>query len=218
MPIKPEEIDPSKLPVGMRGYQREATDELLKRVAWDYRQAVRAQETWAKDERKLKDRVLELEEQVASQGETFARAQQSQQERFEQELRKRTSALEAEVARLQGQVRAHEGRDEMTRALLATAQRSAREMRESVRAECEALLKAAQRRAAEIEQGAHASVRHSATEIDRLKRLEADLKAQLQRTLESVLGKDEAPEQQAEPQQQPEPFSPEPFGAPASVD
>lgn len=213
MPIKPEEIDPSQLPVAMRGYQREATDELLKRVAWDYRQAVRAQETRAKDERKLRDRILELEEQIDLQGETFARAQQSQQERFDQELRQRTSALEAEIARLQAQVRAHEGRDEMTRALLATAQRSARELRESARAECEALLKAAQRRAVEIEQDAHAAVRHSAGEVERLKRLEADLKAQLQRTLEAVLGKDE----QA-PEQQPEPFRSEPFGAPASVD
>ena len=30
MPMKPEEIDPSTLPVAFRGYDRAATDDLLK--------------------------------------------------------------------------------------------------------------------------------------------------------------------------------------------
>ena len=53
MPIRPEDIDPSKLPVAFRGYDRDATDELLKRVAWDYRQALRAQEDRAETTERL---------------------------------------------------------------------------------------------------------------------------------------------------------------------
>ena len=74
MPIKPEEIDPSKLPVAFRGYDRAATDDLLKRVAWDYRQASRVEETWAKDEQRYKAQIAELEALVASQRLEFAQA------------------------------------------------------------------------------------------------------------------------------------------------
>ena len=57
MPIRPEDIDPSKLPVAFRGYDRAATDDLLKRVAWDYRQAARVQETWTDERERLKKQI-----------------------------------------------------------------------------------------------------------------------------------------------------------------
>lgn len=206
MPIKPEEINASKLPVGVRGYQRQAVEEFLLRIAWDYRQAIRAHDNWAKDEKWLKDRVAELEEQVAGQEQHFARLQEAQRDRFRQELQERSGPLveeldrlraavkeyegrdTAELTRLRAAVKEHERRDELTKALLATAQRTARELRESTRAECDSLLKAAHRRAAEIEREAHKTVKHSAAEIERLRRVEEDLRAQLRRTLESVLG------------------------------
>jgi DivIVA domain-containing protein len=188
VPIKPEEINASKLPIAMRGYQKQAVDEFLLRIAWDYRQATRAHENWAKDEKWLKDRVAELEAELAGRDDQFARMQETQRERFRSELQERSGPLMDELTRLRAAVKDHEGREELTRTLLSTAQRTARELRESTRAECEGLLKAAHRRAAEIEHDAHRTVKHSAAEIERLHRVEDDLKAQLRRTLESVLG------------------------------
>lgn len=202
MPIKPEEINASKLPVGMRGYQRQAVDEFLLRVAWDYRQATRAHENWAKDEKWLKERVAELEAELTGRDDQFARLQEAQRERFRQELQERSGPLMDELTRLRNAVKEHEGREELTRTLVATAQRTARELRESTRAECESMLKAAQRRAGEIEHDALAAVRHSAAEIERLRRVETDLKEQLRRTLESVLGS-ELPERRAHVQAPP---------------
>ncbi len=144
MPIRVEEIDSSKLRVVFRGFDQEHTDELLRRVAWDYLQVTRKQEVWADHRLKLEQRVAELEAEVNSQRDEFTRAL-AERDRAEEELRARGAALDAEVEPLQRSLREHEGRDEMTRALLTAAQRSARGMRESVRSECDALLKAAHR-------------------------------------------------------------------------
>jgi vacuolar-type H+-ATPase subunit E/Vma4 len=69
-----------------------------------------------------------------------------------------------------------------------TSERTARELRSSAREDAEAILKAAHRRAAEIERQAKKSVRNSSVEVERLRRLEDDLKKQLQRTLQAVIG------------------------------
>lgn len=47
MPLKPEELDSTKLPVAFGGYDRPAIDDLLERVALDYRQAPRESE-WSR--------------------------------------------------------------------------------------------------------------------------------------------------------------------------
>jgi DivIVA domain-containing protein len=202
VPIKPQEINSSKLPVGMRGYQREPVDEFLRRIAWDYGQATREHDSWAKDEKFLRERVAELEAELAAKDAQFALLQQAQYARVEQELRERTGPVMEELSRLRAALAEHEGREEMVRTLLSTAQRSARETRESTRAECEALLKAAHRRAVDIEHDAHGSLKQKAAEVERLRRLENDLKAQLRRTLESVLGGDE-PQSREAPQELP---------------
>ncbi len=145
MPIRVEEIDSSKLRVVFRGFDQEHTDELLRRVAWDYLQVTRKQEVWADHRLKLEQRVAELEAEVNSQRDEFTRALAERDRRAEEELRARGAAHDAEVEQLQRSLREHEGRDEMTRALLTAAQRSARGMRESVRSECDALLKTAHR-------------------------------------------------------------------------
>jgi cell division septum initiation protein DivIVA len=186
VPIKPEQVNASKLPTALRGYDRDATDELLRRVAWDYLQVERAQTTAAEEADILRRRVAELESDLAAQ-----------REQLDRELGERTASLQADVERLRRIVRDHEQRDEMTRRLLESAQRSAREMREAARAECESLLKAAHRRAAEIEGDARASLRHSKREVERLQKLERDLKAQLRRMLESVIGSSDAEEHRA---------------------
>lgn len=192
MPIKPEEIDPSRLQVSLRGYDREATDELLKRVAWDYRQALRAQEDAAKADTQLAKQVHELEARLSVQQEEFASALASRDERMKTEASRHTAALEAEIALLRRKLQAHESREELTRALLRSAQRAAREIRESAREDATASLKAARRRAAQIEREASLSARHSSTEIERLRRLEADLRDRLRSTLQMVIGENGA--------------------------
>ena len=78
MPLKPEELDPSNLSVGFRGYDRSSTNELLERVALDYRQAARESE-WSKS------RIAELEERAVAQD---AELQRLQQQLAEHEERK----------------------------------------------------------------------------------------------------------------------------------
>lgn len=188
MPITPEDINSSKLPVGMRGYQREATDTFLKLVAWDYRQVVRNQTAAAEEAESLKKQVAELEARNESDRETLGRKHMELRSRYDDELREQREALEAEVARLKAALSSHVDRDELTRALLSNAQRAARELRDAARAESEALLKAARKRAVEIEEEAHASVRESSLEVSRLRSIEHDLREQLRRTLQSVIG------------------------------
>jgi len=196
MPIRPEEIDPGKLQISLRGYDREATDELLKRVAWDYRQAIRAQEDRVKNEERLANEVAGLEARIALQQEEFTRAIAARETRVDANSGRREAALEDEMALLRRKLHVYESRDELTRALLRAAQRAARETRESAREDAVALLKAARRRAVTIERNANSSARHSAVEVERLHRLENDLRDRLRVTLEAVIGK-EAP--QAEP-------------------
>src|SRR5947209_7391423 len=96
MPIRPEEIDPSKLPVGLRGYDRAATDELLKRVAWDYRQALRAQEERAENDRHIGKQIEELEARLATQQAEFTSALAGHDARVDTDAARRIAALEAE--------------------------------------------------------------------------------------------------------------------------
>jgi len=190
MPIRPEEIDPGKLQISLRGYDREATDELLKRVAWDYRQAIRAQDDRVKNEERLANEVAALEARIALQQEEFTRAIAARETRVDTSSGRREAALEEEIALLRRKLHAYESRDELTRALLRAAQRAARETRESAREDAVALLKAARRRAVTIERNANSSARHSAVEVERLHRLENDLRDRLRVTLEAVIGKD----------------------------
>lgn len=196
MPIKPEEIDPSKLQISLRGYDREATDELLKRVAWDYRQALRAHEDRTESDKRLAKQVEELEARLSLQQEEFANALMSREARTDNDAERRIAALDAEVALLRRKLQAHESRAELTRAVLQAAQRAAREVRESARQDAKAVLRAAERRAVKIEREATVSARHSATEIERLHRLESDLRDRLRHTLEAVIGENggDAPE------------------------
>jgi cell division septum initiation protein DivIVA len=203
MPIRPEEIDPSKLPVAFRGYDRAATEDLLKRVAWDYRQAARIQDTWTEEKERLKRQIAQLESQVTSQQVEFTRALAEHDTTVGSASSTRSAALEAEVARLERLVRQHERRTDLTQTLLQMAQRSAKELKESTREEAESMLKAAQRRAAEIEHDAHADARHATAEIERLQRLETDLRNRLRATLEAVIGENGRRTEQA-PEPRPE--------------
>jgi cell division septum initiation protein DivIVA len=110
------DADPQSLPRSFRGYNRHATEELFRRVAWDY--AVLAGEH--------RKRQTAAEEQPAA---VVAQPRQPAQ------------SQRAEL-------------DEEAHRLLGAAQKAARDLRESTRAECVLALKKANRRAAEIEEEA----------------------------------------------------------------
>ncbi|HET7129151.1 MAG TPA: DivIVA domain-containing protein [Gaiellaceae bacterium] len=162
MPIKPDEIDASKLPRGFRGYKRAATDDLLQRIALDYRQISRAPEALAKEAEWLKSRIAELEERAA--------------------------AHETEAERLVHVVRGHEERQALIEAMLVSAQRTAQDIRDAAEKEAAEVVRTAEQRAVEIERDARAAIRQTTVELDRLRTLESDLRTRLRQTLEAALG------------------------------
>jgi cell division septum initiation protein DivIVA len=206
MPIRPEDIDPTKLPVAFRGYDRAPTDDLLKRVAWDYRQALRIEETWTQERERLRAQIAELEQRVEKQQAEFAQALAQQLTARDGTTSERTTQLEAEVRRLERLVQHHQSRQDITEALFQTAKRTAHELRESARQDAEAVLKAAHRRAAEIEREAHVDARHANAELGRLQQLEKDLRDRLRDTLQAVIGENGHTSEQA-PEHRPEPES-----------
>ena len=122
MPLKPEEIDPGNLSVGFRGYDRASTDELLERIAKDYRQAARESE-WSKS------RISELESRATSREAELQRLQQALSEHEE-----RKALMEAML--LTAQRTAEEIRDAAQQeadALVQTAQQRAVEIERAAR-------------------------------------------------------------------------------------
>ena len=128
------DADPTSLPRSFRGYNRRATEELFRRVAWDL--AVLSGE-----HRKLKQSTEELHP-PARQRADF---------------------------------------DEDAHALLAAAQRAARELRESTRAECEEALRKAKGRAAAIEAEAERSATDARAVLEAAAKLRASLTEALSR-------------------------------------
>lgn len=164
MLLDPEEINAAGLPRSpLGGYKAGPTEELLKRVAWDYGQLVNEHAKHAK------------------QAETVER------------LTRRTDELEAQVASLQALLDGHKDPDELARTLLAAAQRAARELRESARSDGEAILKKARTRAQEIESEAQKRSGASVAEVTQLKELRERVRDQLRETLDSMVAIGEAP-------------------------
>lgn len=164
MPIKPEEIDPSHLKrVRFRGgYSRKTTEDLLERIALDYRQAARAPEAFARESAWLKSRIEELESEAGAQ--------------------------ETEVQRLRQLVNEHAERQALVEAMLVSAQRTAEDIKDAAQHEADEVVRAAEERAVTLEREAQQSIRQTAAELDRLRTLESDLRARLRQTLEAALG------------------------------
>jgi cell division septum initiation protein DivIVA len=193
MPIKPEEISAENLPQGMRGYQREATENLLKLVAWDYRRVLREHTVDAEELQRVRAHNDQLETELQALRSLLDAQPGELQSQMQSQVSERTAALESEVARLQAQLDAQSHKAALSETLLSSALRSARELREQTREECDAVLKAARRRAQEIEGNATRSVKHASGELERLKEMERDLREQLKRILESVIDREAPP-------------------------
>lgn len=165
LPLSPEMISTSKLPVGLRGYRRQETEDLLRRVAWDYQQLVHERDTLAEQVWQLEQARDDLEADKAL-------------------LRAELKELEAAAAE-QSARRAVE--PDAAAALLATTQKAARALRESTRAECQAIIAKARKQAAELERQARANVEAAAAEVERLHRLQDDVRTQVRGLFEATL-------------------------------
>ncbi len=151
MPLDPEQINLAGLPRdALGGYKPAPAEDLLKRIAWDYRQLAHEHDT--------------LKETAGL-------------------LRRRVDELEAQSLELQERLEAQRDPDEIARTLLAAAQRMARELRETARGDSDATLKKARARARSIEADAQ---RRSDAAV-RAQRLGADVRRQLQATLDTLL-------------------------------
>jgi cell division septum initiation protein DivIVA len=98
----------------------------------------------------------------------------------------RCGELEAQVASLQTVLAGYKDSDEVAHALIASAQRAARELRESARSEGEALLRKARSRAKEIEVEAQKRSGASVAAATQLKELRERVRDQLRETLDSM--------------------------------
>lgn len=148
MPIQAEAITPAGLPRAVRGYDCEATDDLLRRVARDYRQLV--------------DECRQLRESTQT-------------------------PTEAEVAAPRPEV------DDVARTLIASAQRAARELRESTRQDCEAMLRKSRTRARELEEEGRQRSMRVAADAARVRQAATDLRERLVAALRAVGVEDSHP-------------------------
>jgi chromosome segregation ATPase len=103
-----------------------------------------------------------------------ALAEKQRLARTVEELTQRTGELMEQVASLETAASRHREPDELARALLAAAQRTARESREIARQECEMMLKKAARRAETIEEDAAGR----AAEVARIEALQEQIVAE----------------------------------------
>jgi cell division initiation protein len=94
-----------------------------------------------------------------------ALAQNQRLARTVEELTKRVEELTAQIASLEVAAARHKDPDELARTLLASAQRAAREERESARREAELVLKKAARRAKRVEEDARRHEEDRVTEL-----------------------------------------------------
>lgn len=138
----------------MGGYSTGATEELLRQVAWDYRQLVREKSELVEQSQALHERISELERQV--------------------------QALTEHRDRL-------ESRQDLAAATLTAAQRAAHDARESARRECELMLKAARRRAEEIEQTMEKALAVRSGEVQALEEAQQRLLAELRHVFSAAL-------------------------------
>jgi DNA repair exonuclease SbcCD ATPase subunit len=153
-PLRPEDLNISALPRSPLGHLKtEAVEELLRRAAWDYREAL---------------------------------AQNQQLSTKVEHLTQRVDELTAEIGSLEQAATKRKNPDELARALLAAAQRTARAERDLSRQEAESTLKKARMRAERIEKDVARRTEQHLEELARLQELREDVIKQLRALLQDV--------------------------------
>jgi cell division septum initiation protein DivIVA len=170
VPLRPDEIDPELLPrASVGGFKPGPVEELLKRVAWDYRQLLHDNQQLHERLTEFQDRTEELERQLEAQQsrkppDELARQTLAASQRAARELRESTR-LECEAALKKARMRAKQLEQEHTRAVAEL--RELQDLRRAMQERLRSLLTEA------LEHADHA--RSTAT-------LEADLDPQLNAT------------------------------------
>lgn len=103
---------------------------------------------------------------------------------------RRIEELEVQVASLEADATARKNPDELGRAFLEAAQRTAHERREDARREAELLLKKAARRAETIELTARRQLENGLAELGELQAFRDELSRGLRSTLEAIVALD----------------------------
>jgi cell division septum initiation protein DivIVA len=102
------------------------------------------------------------------------------------ELTQRVEELTAQVDLLEGAAARRKDPDELTRTLLASAQRASREERESARRDAELILKKAAQHAEQIEEDSVRRAEARMSELARVEALREEVVARLRATLEAI--------------------------------
>jgi cell division septum initiation protein DivIVA len=148
VPLRPEEIDPERLPrTRAGGFKSGPVEELLKRVAWDYRQLLHDSHQLYERVTELQERAEELERQLETLQEQrkppdeLARQTLAASQRAARELRESTRR-ECEAALKTTRNRAKRIEREQSRALaeLRELEQLRRTMQERLRSSLTALL------------------------------------------------------------------------------
>jgi cell division septum initiation protein DivIVA len=155
--MDPDAINADGLPRALRGYDCEATDDLLKRVAWDYLQVL---------------------------GEVRRLSRLSEQD----------GTGSGPTARVADGAAGGVEPDEVGRALIAAAQKAAKELRESTRRDCEAAIKKARKRAQDIAAAEERKATGTSSDVAAVLEAAARLRGQLSAALEAVTSGSPEPE------------------------
>ena len=169
--IAPNEIQTSTLSTGMRGYDRAETDALLEQVKSSY------QRVWSERE-ELRAEVLRLQEQA----------------RENDRLRAQLERVEPELQELQKV-------DQLLRSALVSAERTTEKLKEEARAAAETTVKAARKKADELNTQAEQERDRLEQEIAQLEETTKQVRDRCRELLTEALaaiGESEAP---AEPQE-----------------
>jgi cell division initiation protein len=116
-----------------------------------------------------------------------ALTQNQQLDKVVGEQARRIEELEAQIASLEADAARRKDPDELSRRLLASAHRTAREEREEARRESELLLKKAERRAERIELEARRRLEGEILQLERLDTLRTELCSGLRSTLQAIV-------------------------------
>jgi cell division septum initiation protein DivIVA len=151
------------------GLKKGPVEELLRQIARDYA-------TLEQENRKLLD-TLEDRDADSSDGTTVQEPARTNLEH----------AADAATGQLGPSRAAQSDTYELAGAVLALAQRTARDMRDSTRADCELMIKKSRAYAAQVESDAQRARARSMAELDELDALKRDLRDELRRSLEGFL-------------------------------
>jgi cell division initiation protein len=155
--IAPNEIQTSNLSTSMRGYDRAETDAMLEQVKSSY------QRVWSERE-ELRTEVLKLQEQA-----------------------RENDRLRAELERVEPELQELQKVDQLLRSALVSTERTTEKLKEEARAEAETTVKAARKKADELNTKAEQERQRLEEEIAQLEQTAKDVRDRCREVLVQAL-------------------------------